>query len=73
LVNIKLKCSAEAVKYIKKAMTLKGSQDSPHILYALALAYRADLDWDNSLKSYSTIMKNEQNIFEYRKMIDAEN
>lgn len=45
----------------------------PHIKYALALAYRSAEDWDSALIAYGNIMKNEKNIHEYRKKVNANN
>ena len=52
---------------------MSGDNASPHIKYALALAYRADFDWDNALEAYLAIMKNENNISDFRKMVDGLN
>jgi len=73
LVNIKLKCSDQAVKHIRKASELPECKDSPHIKYALALAYRENYNYDKALETYRLVMKNEKTILDYRTMIDKQN
>jgi hypothetical protein len=46
---------------------------TPHIRYALALAHRANCDWENAQLSYAEIMKHEDNITDYRKKVDQIN
>jgi hypothetical protein len=46
---------------------------APHIRYAHALAHRANYDWENAQIAYEVIMKQEDNINEYRNKVDMLN
>jgi len=52
---------------------IDGDAAAPHIKYALALAYRANFDWENANAAYVPIMKNEQTILEYKQVVDKKN
>ena len=73
LVCIKLNLAVEAIKHIKDAVRIKGDQSAPHVKYALALAYRANLDYEKANQAYVPIMKDETTILAYKEIVNKNN
>ena len=73
LVCIRLGKSAEAIEQIRRALRVEGPNAKEHLKYALALAYRANAQFDKANEAYLPIMKDEKTIFAYRDMIEKKN
>ena len=59
--------------YINRAVDIEKDRAQPHIKYAVALASRADENWERANDAYVPIMKNEQTITTYRELIEKRN
>jgi hypothetical protein len=65
--------TSDAVEHIKRALEVEGPTAKEHLKYALALAYRSNLQFDEANKAYLPIMKDEKTVYAYREMIDRKN
>ena len=63
----------DAIKYIKQAVAISGEDSAPHIKYALALAYRANGDFEKANQAYVPIMKDETTILAYKELVNRNN
>ena len=74
LVCIRLGQTQEAVNYINLAVEYSPPDNiEAQVLYVRALAFKLNHDYDNALKYYRVIMKNELTIFDYQNMISKIN
>ena len=74
LTCIELEQTGEAVNAIEKAIHYTDPNNVPtQILYVRALAYKVDNQLDKALEHYKVIMKDENTIWDFYKMIQKAN
>ena len=69
LTCINLGETQEAVDAIEKAIEVSGSEVSNQLKYSRALAYKVNGDLDKALDAYRVIMKDDESIGDFFKMI----
>ena len=73
LTCIELGLTGKAVAAIEKAIHFTKGKVSEQILYVRALAYKEDNQMERALECYQAIMKDDESIWDYHKMIQKEN